>query len=520
MNRARLRRKRLISERLVLLFLGSLTFVAALATTIIGLSVWKLSNVDRLVLHASLTAAQPRRVTADDVIIPNNQIVTGSNEQETTQEKRESDEFVASWTGRESQNYLLVGSDSVEGIRKGDTILSGREGSLENHLADTIMILRLRDDGTAAVVSVPRDLLVVIAGSEEVAKINSAYNLDLDNEDRAARLIETVENHFNIGLQHFVEIDLDGFRKLVDSIGGVDVCFERPTRDRNVNDSGNQNQGGTGFAVNAGKHRLQGEEALAFVRSRRLLSQNDAGTWERIGVWNDLERNSRQQQFLFDALQQAIKKISRSPTALWSALNIFSANVKTSNTFSVFDDGVALSRRFGTVDLKRDLERYTLQFEDINSDGIQGLSLKKNSHNSRVIDVFDGVRWGAVTENRVFVTVEGFEATELAETLSEIGFQSDTANGYAGVASRVLYGPGGEKAAALLASHFVAGVDMVFKSDLSGNKLKLEVGQKLPELVQRYRKVSLPEPTKYEDVMAQQILLAPVPEVLGLCGNN
>jgi anionic cell wall polymer biosynthesis LytR-Cps2A-Psr (LCP) family protein len=122
---------------------------------------------------------------------------------------------------------------------------------------------------------------------------------------------------------------------------------------------------------------LQGEEALAFVRSRRLLSQTDAGTWERIGVWNDLERNSRQQQFLFDALQQALKTISRSPTAFWSALNIFSTNVKTSNTFSVFDDGVALSRRFGTVDLKRDLERYTLQFEDINSDGIQGLSLKK-----------------------------------------------------------------------------------------------------------------------------------------------
>ena len=90
MNRARLRRKRLITERLVLLFLGSLTFVAALATAIIGLSVWKLSNVDRLTLHASLTAAQPRRVTADDVIIPNNEIVTGSNEQETTKEKRES----------------------------------------------------------------------------------------------------------------------------------------------------------------------------------------------------------------------------------------------------------------------------------------------------------------------------------------------------------------------------------------------------------------------------------------------
>jgi LCP family protein required for cell wall assembly len=520
MNRVRLRRKRLIRERLVLFFLGSLTFVTALATIIIGLSVWKLSNVDRLTLHESLTAAQPRQVTADDVIIVNNRATTGSNEQQTTKEKEESDEFVASWTGRESQNYLLVGSDSVEGIRDGDAILSGREGSVDNHLADTIMILRLREDGTAAIVSVPRDLLVVIAGSEELAKINSAYNFDLDSEDRAARLIATIENHLKIGLQHFVEIDLDGFRKLVDAIGGVDVCFERPTRDRNVNDSGNQNQGGTGFAVDAGEHRLQGEEALAFVRSRRLLSQTDAGAWERIGVWNDLERNSRQQQFLFDALQQALKTISRSPTAFWSALNIFSTNVKTSNTFSVFDDGVALSRRFGTVDLKRDLERYTLQFEDINSDGIQGLSLKKNSHNLRVIEVFDGVRWGAVTENRVYVTVKGSEAIKLAETLSEIGFQSDTATGYAGMASRIVYGLGGEKAAALLASHFVTDIDMLFKSDLSDNELRLEVGQKPPELGQGYRKVFLPKSSKKEDATTQEVLRAPVPEVLGLCGKN
>ena len=117
MNRARLRRKRLIRERLALFFLGLLTFVASLATIIIGLSVWKLSNADRLTLHASLTAAQPRQVTADDVIIGNNEVVVGTNKQQKANEKEESDEFLASWTGRESQNYLLVGSDSVEGIK-------------------------------------------------------------------------------------------------------------------------------------------------------------------------------------------------------------------------------------------------------------------------------------------------------------------------------------------------------------------------------------------------------------------
>jgi hypothetical protein len=137
-----------------------------------------------------------------------------------------------------------------------------------------------------------------------------------------------------------------------------------------------------------------------------------------------------------------------------------------------------------------------------------------------VIEVFDGVRWGAVTENRVYVTVKGSEATQLAEKLSEIGFQSDTATGYVGMASRIVYGLGGEKAAALLASHFVTDIDMLFKSDLSGNELRLEVGQKLPELGQGYRKVFLPKSNQNEDATTQEILRAPVPNVLGLCGKN
>ena len=49
-----------------------------------------------------------------------------------------------------------------------------------------------------------------------------------------------------------MEIDLAGFRELVDAVGGVQVCFSRATRDRNTDDSGSSNQGGTGFAVSAG----------------------------------------------------------------------------------------------------------------------------------------------------------------------------------------------------------------------------------------------------------------------------
>ena len=137
-------------------------------------------------------------------------------------------------------------------------------------------------------------------------RINSAYNLDSSPQTRAARLIETVEDHFDIGLQHFVEVDLDGFRRLVDAIGGVSICFNRPTRDRTTQDSGDLTEGGTGFTVGKGWTHLNGDAALAFVRSRRLLVQQQDGEWVRLGVWNDLERNSRQQKFIFEALDQAL----------------------------------------------------------------------------------------------------------------------------------------------------------------------------------------------------------------------
>ena len=113
--------------------------------------------------------------------------------------------------------------------------------------------------------SIPRDLLVPIASTDSIAKINSAYNLDSSPQTRAARLIETVEGHFDIGLQHFVEVDLDGFRRLVDAIGGVSICFNRPTRDRTIQDSGDVTEGGTGFTVGKGWTHLNGDTAVSYT---------------------------------------------------------------------------------------------------------------------------------------------------------------------------------------------------------------------------------------------------------------
>ena len=310
MSRDRPRRNRRLSEKVLLAVIGMATGIGFAATFVLGYAVWRLDQVERFEVHDVLTAPTKKPITASALL----NLSRSSTEGETQDSPDLTVEIIFPPTIDEplgesepdGENYLLVGSDSVEGIAADDAIMSGRSASAANHLADTIMILRLRQDGTASVVSVPRDLLVSIASTDTIAKINSAYNLDSSPQTRAARLIETVENHLDIGLQHFVEVDLDGFRRLVDAVGGVSMCFNRPTRDRTVQDSGDPTQGGTGFRAGKGWTHLDGDAALAFVRSRRLLTQQSDGQWVRLGVWNDLERNSRQQRFIFEALDQAL----------------------------------------------------------------------------------------------------------------------------------------------------------------------------------------------------------------------
>ncbi|MFL3020559.1 MAG: hypothetical protein ACJZ6C_04245, partial [Candidatus Poriferisodalaceae bacterium] len=130
---------------------------------------------------------------------------------------------------------------------------------------------------------------------------------------------------------------------------------------------------------------LNGDTALAFVRSRRLLTQQQDGAWVRLGVWNDLERNSRQQKFIFEALDQALGGATSSPRTVRRLLDIVATDLRTSNTLSVFDDGLELARRFKDLNVDSDLERFALQLVDVTVNDQAGLELIENEHNQRVI---------------------------------------------------------------------------------------------------------------------------------------
>uniref|UniRef100_A0AAU3GYZ0 LCP family protein n=1 Tax=Streptomyces sp. NBC_01401 TaxID=2903854 RepID=A0AAU3GYZ0_9ACTN len=177
-------------------------------------------------------------------------------------------------------NYLVVGSDSREGMTAEDK-KKLHTGSAEGKRTDSMMILHDGSNGPT-LVSLPRDSNVEIpsfVGSESgkkfegtgrTTKLNAAYA-----EDGPELLVRTIEFNTGLHIDHYVEIGFGGFAKIVDAIGGVDLDIPKAFKDKN-----------SGADFQAGKQTLNGEQSLAFVRTRYAFAGSD------------LDRTKNQQKFL------------------------------------------------------------------------------------------------------------------------------------------------------------------------------------------------------------------------------
>ncbi|NNF53288.1 MAG: LCP family protein [Acidimicrobiales bacterium] len=199
-------------------------------------------------------------------------------------------------------NVLLVGSDSAATLDDDDPIGLERQGERNG---DVIIVAHIDErDSSAALVSIPRDLWVPIAGRDREAKINSAFAVG-----GPAMLIETIEQNFGIPINHYVNVDFAGFQGLVDALGEVSVWFDQPARDWNTRTNTSQ----TGFQMlEAGCQPLDGPTALAYVRSRYYQTLDDDGVWVSEQA-SDLNRIRRQQDFLKQVAAKAINSGSRNP---------------------------------------------------------------------------------------------------------------------------------------------------------------------------------------------------------------
>ncbi|AZM89440.1 MULTISPECIES: LCP family protein [unclassified Streptomyces] len=183
--------------------------------------------------------------------------------------------------------YLIVGSDSREGMSDEEK-KKLHTGSAEGKRTDSMMILAKCSSGNT-MISLPRDSDVEIpsfVGSQSGkkfpsqgrrVKLNAAYA-----EDGPELLVRTVEFNTGLRIDHYAEIGFAGFANIVDALGGVELDIEQGFKDEK-----------SGADFKAGKQTLNGEQSLAFVRTRYAFAESD------------LQRTKNQQKFLSALASQA-----------------------------------------------------------------------------------------------------------------------------------------------------------------------------------------------------------------------
>jgi LCP family protein required for cell wall assembly len=176
-----------------------------------------------------------------------------------------------------SQTFLLVGSDGRTGMSDSDMrrLHVGTRATAAGRRADTMLMVHVSArHGTVDVVSLPRDSYVTIPAHvsadgdrvpERRNKLNAAYAFG------GPRLtVATIERSTGVRIDHYLEVDFLGFVRLVDAVGGVDVCSPTRLRDRKA-----------GLRLPAGVTHVDGETGLAYVRARHLDARADLGRVER-----------------------------------------------------------------------------------------------------------------------------------------------------------------------------------------------------------------------------------------------
>ncbi len=171
-------------------------------------------------------------------------------------------------------SYLIIGADA------------------SGYLADVIILMLQPTDGAAPIMmSLPRDLYVPNACTGKYSRINANLGGCKGVANGPTLLSLTVADFTGITIDHFAVVNFEGFAKVIDVLGGVDLCFDYPTRDAKSK-----------LEVGAGCIRADGTTTLAWVRSRRT-EQFINEAWVAIGA-SDFTRQRKEQDVMFLVAQK------------------------------------------------------------------------------------------------------------------------------------------------------------------------------------------------------------------------
>lgn len=196
-------------------------------------------------------------------------------------------------TDAQAFTVLLLGSDN-----------DGKDGNNQTPLTQSVILVRVDPQaGTVTMISLPRDLWILCYGpsgySTGYQKLDAAFTGGTFPDQAASAMIETIENNFDVQIDDWAWIGLQGLVNLINYVGGVDVVATNPVMDDLYPaDVGTSNPYGyQRLAVLPGPQHMDGAQALNFVRTRHASSTGD------------FARSARQQEVLV-ALRQKLEHLS------------------------------------------------------------------------------------------------------------------------------------------------------------------------------------------------------------------
>ena len=378
-----------------------------------------------------------------------------------------------------SMNILLLGSDSRAFVEDSqDKGSFGDASAVGGQRADVIIIARIEPKARRAIlVSIPRDTLVRLPKYRGQVLINQSF------EDGPQGVIDAIKSNFGVPINHYAEVDFDGFRKMVDAIGGVRMYVPAPSRDH----PGDPKNRGTGLDIKtAGCQTFDGATALAWVRSR-YFQYYEAGRW-RSDPTSDLGRISRQQDFIRRLMSQAIEKGAFNPLKANRLADAAMANLTVDSTFNV-KDALRMVQAFRPVG-PAGVEMVALPTKPsgvhlaVSSDAQPLIARLKGEREPAVTGEASGANAPKVAPSEVKVRILNGTGTpgqagDAAADLGAAGFSPSglgDADRFGYAKTEIRYAPGAQPKAAFLARYLGGVGRLVADSSLQGTDLVLVTG--------------------------------------------
>jgi LCP family protein required for cell wall assembly len=381
-----------------------------------------------------------------------------------------------------AQNILLIGNDSRAGATKSE-LKALSTGSVDTMNTDTMILLHMPADGAKpTLVSFPRDSWVEIPGYGK-GKLNAAYAdgyvaaKDNGKSETAAQgagivlTIKTLEQLTGLYIDHYMQVNLLGFYRISNAIGGVTVCLNKAQNAKTDSDA--FGSGYSGINLPKGVSVIKGKQALAFVRQRHGLPNGD------------LDRIKRQQYFLASAFDKITSGGTLlNPFKLHDLLNAVGSSLLADPALNP----LKMARQF------QDMASGSLSAQTIPNNGPQmiypdGVATSVVQVDTAAMPDFvrhligkqDEMLKTAKAANPSTVTVDVLNGTQItkwaaanATALKKYGFHIDVVDSAPSLATstQILYRAGQESAAKALAKR-VPGAELVLSSDVTRTTLIL-----------------------------------------------